>query len=639
MHPVDPPARSPTHAPSTTLAAVLADVHVAIARAADEVDLMTALTDVLARRPPARCELCLIDHDEHGAPHEITTAVVDGRRTTGPSTPVATAPLAALWLPAADDVLHITDLASDPRLTAADRDALAPYSSVTILPLYSHRHAAWQGLIRLLWSAPHSPDAEARFVDRLLMQTVAAALASRRTLRDHEDALAETVALHAAQARLHAADTLTDLLAVAGDLAGEHDASAAWLARIDPDEHGTPAWLEILATWGAAAVSPGARFLVPALSTRPTNGEPTQFIADLEHATDLDADVLALGRTFGLRAAATLPLRWRGRSAAMIILGWTRPHEFTARERRLHLTLAQQAAVVFDSRRLLEQTREALREHQRQRATLEALLDNLPVGVVVHAVARDAPTLVNRKGQALAKELTGRPLLYPGTDTPMPPSQWPIARALHSGQVVGGEAELRTDDGLRRTIESVAAPVRDAAGTLTHVIAVSTEVTDRRRAEAERLAMQETLIRAQADALAERSAPLLPISDEILVMPIVGTIDDDRGAQIMETLVGLGGHARVRVAIIDVTGAGALDDRGAHALIGAARALGLRGAIPVLTGFSPAAAEVLTALGVDLTGIAVRRTLQAGIAHAHTLTRRRRPVPKDSLDTSPGRRR
>lgn len=628
MHDADTHTPSPAgRDPDASLAAVLADVHVAIARAADEVDLMAALALILVRRAPARCELCLIFSDDRGAPLTFETAAawVDGAvtRETPGRIAVTAAPLASRWLAATDQVLELPDLDADPTLSATDRHALAPFAAVTVVPLHSHRHQRWLGCIRVFWRAPHQVTAEDRFVDRLLMQTVAATIASRRTLHDHAAALAETRVLHAAQARMHAAGSFAELLAVAAEQAGAHEASAAWLARVDPDEAGAPGWLEILATWGDPAVPVGGRFHVPALARRPQQGEPDQFVPDLEHEQGLDPGVRQLGETFKLRAAATLPLRWRGRFTGMIILGWTHVHVFTPRERRLHAALARQAAVGFDSRLLLERTQVTLHEHQRQRATLETLLDNLPVGVVVHAVARDQPTLINRQAQRLADDLRGRTMLYSGTDTPMPGNRWPIARALHGGQRVTGEAELLADDGGRRTIESVAAPVRDEHGVMTHVIAVSTEVTDRRRAETERLRMHESLIQAQAQALAERSTPLLPISDEILVMPVVGTIDDSRGQQIMETLVGLGGHRRVRVAILDVTGAGTLDARGAHALVSAARALRLRGALPVLTGFSAEAAGLLTAQGVDLDGLVIRGTLQAGIAHARALAARR----------------
>ena len=134
--------------------------------------------------------------------------------------------------------------------------------------------------------------------------------------------------------------------------------------------------------------------------------------------------------------------------------------------------------------------------------------------------------------------------------------------------------------------------------------------------------MQAALIRAQEAALAERSAPLLPIADTILVLPIIGAIDEHRGQQITETLVHLGGSQRVRVAILDVTGAGALDPGGAHLLVGAARALRLRGVRPILTGLGPEAAAALAAAGGDLAGVTVLGSLQAGIARARALTRR-----------------
>ncbi|HEY0139234.1 MAG TPA: hypothetical protein VGB85_34335, partial [Nannocystis sp.] len=254
-----------THAPSpaareldASLAAALADVHMAIARAADEVDLMAALAGVLDRRAPARCELCLFSHDEHGAPATIAITVVRASGTTTRdatrATPVSAAPLASLWLAAPNDALEIPDLDADPRVSAGDRQALTAYRAVTILPLHSHRQRSWQGYIRLLWTAPRRSGAADHFVDRVLMQTVAAAIASRRTLRAHEAAIAETQALQAAQARLHAAASQAELLAVVAEIAATHDASAAWLARVDPDDHGAPAWLEILATWGDAAV-------------------------------------------------------------------------------------------------------------------------------------------------------------------------------------------------------------------------------------------------------------------------------------------------------------------------------------------------------------------------------------------------
>lgn len=432
-----------------------------------------------------------------------------------------------------------------------------------------------------------------------------------RRARDHALAAAHT--LHTTLADLHAAADPQALLDVLARHAARHGATAAWL--LSSGDAGP----RVLARWGDAS---------------------TQADPDLTDLTDLAtttphffADLVTTRHPAAIAAAVVLPLSRSGHADGHVLLAWPAPHDFTPDERQHYPALAQQAAVVVANHRLLTAARDALREQQRQRATLTAILDDLPVSVVVQAAHDDEPLLMNRSAEQLRRDLARGQLVYPGSDTPMSPATWPLARALQLEQVVIGEAELRAPDGTRRSLESLAAPVHDERGALTHAISVTTEVTAWRVAEAERLAMQDDLIHAQQAALAERSTPLLPISDDILVLPIIGSIDDDRGHQLTETLVELGGSRRVRVAILDLTGAGALDPRGAQILVSAARALRLRGVQPILTGLHPDAATSLAAAGFDLTGIRVHGSLQAGIAHARTLTHRagprRRPVPTD----------
>ena len=49
-------------------------------------------------------------------------------------------------------------------------------------------------------------------------------------------------------------------------------------------------------------------------------------------------------------------------------------------------------------------------------------------------------------------------------------------------------------------------------------------------------AVQEEVISAQADMIAELSTPLLPISDRVVVLPLIGEVNDARAAQVIETL-------------------------------------------------------------------------------------------------------
>ena len=152
-------------------------------------------------------------------------------------------------------------------------------------------------------------------------------------------------------------------------------------------------------------------------------------------------------------------------------------------------------------------------------------------------------------------------------------------------------------------------------------VAAVRDITERRRLEADRQRLQEELIETQARALAELSTPLIPISDSVMVMPLIGSIDSRRAQQVLEVLLqGISENA-ARVAILDVTGVPLVDTAVANALVRAAQAVQLLGARMVLTGIRPEVAQTLVGLGVDLHGIITRSTLQGGISYALGLQR------------------
>jgi anti-anti-sigma factor len=158
-------------------------------------------------------------------------------------------------------------------------------------------------------------------------------------------------------------------------------------------------------------------------------------------------------------------------------------------------------------------------------------------------------------------------------------------------------------------------PVRDPQGRTIGLVGRGQDITERRRADAERQQLHDALIQAQAAALQELSTPLIPISDTVLVMPLIGRIDARRANQILESLLtGIQVH-QADLAIIDITGVNLVDTQVAQALIQAARAVKLLGAQVVLTGLRPEVAQTLVSLGVDLSDIVTRSTLQSGIAY------------------------
>jgi len=133
--------------------------------------------------------------------------------------------------------------------------------------------------------------------------------------------------------------------------------------------------------------------------------------------------------------------------------------------------------------------------------------------------------------------------------------------------------------------------------------------------EAEReAAEQQAIIREQSQMLAELSTPLIPISDGVLVMPLIGAISDRRAQQVMETLLEGIVHYQAETVLLDITGVKMVDTSVANALIQVARAVNLIGAHLVLTGIQPRIAQTLVQLGVSLGDIITYSTLQAGIA-------------------------
>ncbi|MFT3754909.1 MAG: AAA family ATPase [Pseudoxanthomonas sp.] len=143
-------------------------------------------------------------------------------------------------------------------------------------------------------------------------------------------------------------------------------------------------------------------------------------------------------------------------------------------------------------------------------------------------------------------------------------------------------------------------------------------LTERVRVEQERNRLQQEVIRIQSDRLAEIAAPLIPITDEIMVMPLIGTMDTERAKQVTETVLEGSQRHRIRVVIIDITGMKHVDTNVASLLINSATALRLLGTQAVLTGIRAEVAQTLVSLGIDLGGLVTRGTLQSGIAYAAT---------------------
>jgi rsbT co-antagonist protein RsbR len=148
------------------------------------------------------------------------------------------------------------------------------------------------------------------------------------------------------------------------------------------------------------------------------------------------------------------------------------------------------------------------------------------------------------------------------------------------------------------------------------VILVARDVTESKRAVLRERALQEEIIRTQEAALAELSTPLVPITDDIVAMPLIGQLDERRMDRVMTALLDGVAAKGTRFAILDITGVPVVDAIVARSLVGVARAVQLLGARVILTGIRPEVARTLAQMDTELDGIVTRSTLKDGISYA-----------------------
>lgn len=112
----------------------------------------------------------------------------------------------------------------------------------------------------------------------------------------------------------------------------------------------------------------------------------------------------------------------------------------------------------------------------------------------------------------------------------------------------------------------------------------------------------------------ELSAPVVPISDSVAILPIVGSIEVDRARYILERTLQSASELKINTLIIDLSGVVRVDTMVAEQVVKIIQSLGLIGVEAILTGIRPETAQSLTTLGVDIktmtVGGSLKRTLE-----------------------------
>jgi anti-anti-sigma regulatory factor len=124
----------------------------------------------------------------------------------------------------------------------------------------------------------------------------------------------------------------------------------------------------------------------------------------------------------------------------------------------------------------------------------------------------------------------------------------------------------------------------------------------------------------QHQLIMELSTPTISVWDGILVVPLIGVLDQDRARDMRQALLDRVQGSGADVVIVDITGLAELDTAAAKHLIDTFAAVALLGSRCVLTGMSPANAQNIVALGVSFGNVATQSTLREGLRLAFRLT-------------------
>jgi len=136
---------------------------------------------------------------------------------------------------------------------------------------------------------------------------------------------------------------------------------------------------------------------------------------------------------------------------------------------------------------------------------------------------------------------------------------------------------------------------------------------------------REELIQRQQREMMELSTPVVQLWENILALPLIGTLDSERTQVVMESLLHKIVDTGAAIAIIDITGVPTVDTLVAQHLLKTVAAARLMGADCIISGIRPQIAQTIVHLGVNLSDVTTKASLADAFAIALKRTQARLP--------------
>ncbi|WP_244668268.1 STAS domain-containing protein [Bacillus sp. NTK074B] len=121
-------------------------------------------------------------------------------------------------------------------------------------------------------------------------------------------------------------------------------------------------------------------------------------------------------------------------------------------------------------------------------------------------------------------------------------------------------------------------------------------------------------LQAQSTLIKELSAPVISLTSDVGLLPIIGDIDTDRARLIVETTLQQSADSHLSMLIIDLSGVILVDTMVAQQIFRLIDALNLLGVKSVITGIRPEVAQTAIHLGLDFSKIQTENSLERIIA-------------------------
>lgn len=201
-----------------------------------------------------------------------------------------------------------------------------------------------------------------------------------------------------------------------------------------------------------------------------------------------DDSVEAHIRQAGVRVLAGVPLTAANHLYGVALLGSFSQREFTDREVSLFQAFAERAVIAIQRSHTFDLVRKAEERERLGRQRLQAIIDNMPEGIVIAGLPDGQVVMANKAALALygleslpdssVQERAATFNMGKPTAEPIAGEELPLSRSLLNGEVcIGEEVMIRWPTGREIVVLCNTMPLRDSEGNITEAVGIFQDIT------------------------------------------------------------------------------------------------------------------------------------------------------------------